>query len=299
MFPPKLKSKILYELFSNIGNTYTYIADYIYFNGVSVAEINANTDTTGWTFEMFPSTADDKYKVPVILFVNAEHFEVRIHEAYYYSLTERLYVTIAEGLVLVNGNVENTVTSDISYTRKSSQWLDLNEEYTVTYYVNGEVYAEEKYTLDDTIVMLPAPDYDANGYTFSGWDKTITRIGDGDEEIKGYITIIQYSITYDVKDGENSPQNPIRYTIESGKIVLEDGTEKENFFFAGWYDPEGNLVTEIPEGSYGDISLTAKYRSIRRVGCKSEAQSGIFGLMALTLLAAAFGISRFAKKEEK
>ena len=276
---------------------YKYIAEYITINGITVKEINETTDTAGWTFEMFPSSADDKYKVAVMVYVDAgaQKIEIRVHDSYYASLTERLTVSVLEGLVIVNGSTEYEVSGTVSYFRKSGQWFDLNHEYTITYYVNGELYATEYYKLSDTIEMLAAPDTE-NGYEFGGWDKQITKITDGDEEINGYITPIRYTITYNLDGGENSSLNPVRYTIESDEITLKDAV-KEGYTFDGWFNANGEKTEKIQTGSYGNITLNARFTKVAGDGCSSGISGGYIGFTALLLCAAAvLLIVRAAKK---
>ena len=273
---------------------YKYITEYITINGKTVKEINENTDTTGWIFGMFPSDSNDKYKLPVIIYINTQKIEVRVHDNYYASLEGHLTISVLEGLVIVNGETENVVSETVSYIRKSNQWFDLNYEYTVNYYVNGEIYATEKYKLTDAIEMKAAPDTET-GYEFSGWDKQITKISDGDEDINGYITAIKYTITYNLNNGENSPVNPIRYTIESDKIVLQDA-EKEGYTFDGWFDDDGNKIEEIPAGSYGDIVLNAKYTNIMGGGCVSGISGGFIGAIIMLLCAVAVMKIRFVNR---
>ena len=66
-----------------------------------------------------------------------------------------------------------------------------------------------------------------------------------------------YTISYDLADGVNSPENPTSYTIESGLITLKDPT-REGYTFAGWYNGE-QLVTTIDSNTLENISLTAKW----------------------------------------
>ncbi|MBO4251802.1 MAG: hypothetical protein J5911_03965, partial [Clostridia bacterium] len=81
------------------SDDYKYIADYIAINGKTITEINATTDTTGWTFTKFPSTAADKYKLPIILYIpeNQNYIELRIHENYYDALEGNMTVAVLAG----------------------------------------------------------------------------------------------------------------------------------------------------------------------------------------------------------
>ena len=50
-------------------DAYKYVQEYLYFNGKSVKEINEDTSlgAINWTYTQFPWTANDIYKVPVLI----------------------------------------------------------------------------------------------------------------------------------------------------------------------------------------------------------------------------------------
>lgn len=105
--------------------------------------------------------------------------------------------------------------------------------------------------------MVFSADVD-NGYAFYRW-------GDGNEEYPRTIEIscnsvekvetqvVNYSISYELHTGNNSPDNPNSYNILTPTITLKDPT-LENYRFLGW-SPSGT----IPYGSYGDRKFEAKW----------------------------------------
>ncbi len=71
----------------------------------------------------------------------------------------------------------------------------------------------------------------------------------------------EYTITYNLNGGTNHADNPATYNIESETITLQEPA-KTNYSFGGWFDNEdctGDAVTSIVSGSYGDITLYAKW----------------------------------------
>lgn len=72
---------------------------------------------------------------------------------------------------------------------------------------------------------------------------------------------ITYTISYELNDGTNNNNNPSSYTIETPTITLQDPT-KSGFDFVGWFDENGNKVTEITTNSYGDRTLYAEWTEI-------------------------------------
>ncbi len=116
-----------------------------------------------------------------------------------------------------------------------------------------------------------------DGYEFSSWTLsenivksgsqtettnplTITLKNSSDESVTANFTPITYSITYNgLEDGDVNP-NPVSYTIETATITLSDAS-RDDYTFDGWYDAEteGNKVTEIVLGSFGDKILWARW----------------------------------------
>ena len=110
------------------------------------------------------------------------------------------------------------------------------------------------------------------GYTFGGWYKAEDFTGDAVTEIvqgtTGNITLYakwvkegDYTITYVLDGGTNAPENPASYNVETETITLKDPA-KPGYTFGGWYMAEnftGDAVTEITQGSTGDITLYAKW----------------------------------------
>ena len=101
------------------------------------------------------------------------------------------------------------------------------------------------------------------GYRFSGWSPEIPRvIPDQDTRYQArWILESDYIITYKLNGGTNAPENPASYNVETETITLKDPV-KPGYTFAGWYMAEdftGGAVTEITQGSTGDITLYAKW----------------------------------------
>lgn len=123
-------------------------------------------------------------------------------------------------------------------------------------------YAEHEGLLD-----LPVPE--RPGYEFLGW-YTSTDNGDVVDYIpKGstedYILFAMweketYSILY-FEAPEND--NVDSYTVDD-RIVFE-APRWSGLNFSHWTDQDGNIITEIPKGSAGDLELTAHWKRLRNV----------------------------------
>jgi len=116
-------------------------------------------------------------------------------------------------------------------------------------------------------ILPPAPPIN-DGYSFVYWcrDKQLTERFDFSNMPKKNITVYakwqpnNYSIKFYLDDVVNFPNNIIYYNITTS-VDLYTPT-KVNYDFLGWYtNPglSGDIVTSIPEGSFGNISLFAKW----------------------------------------
>ena len=143
-------------------------------------------------------------------------------------------------------------------------------QYEIVFETNGGSYISTiTYNAESNPITLRTPT--KNGYEFLGWyadeefsgDKVETiatgSIGDRTYYAK-WSTPIEYSITFHVGDG--SEVTTIYYNVESETFELPTSTQI-GYDFVGWYKKSnytGGVVTEIPQGTYGDIVLYAKWQ---------------------------------------
>lgn len=150
-----------------------------------------------------------------------------------------------------------------------ANWLPVS--YNITYVLNGG-YNDEKNPSNynpESIIRLAPPVRDF--YNFEGWYldsefsngpvNTITLGSSGDKTFYAKWSIIEYTITYNLNNGTNDLRNPSSYTNKSLDITIYDA-EKANYEFLGWYNEEGEKITEIPEGSSGNLVLEAVFEPI-------------------------------------
>lgn len=122
---------------------------------------------------------------------------------------------------------------------------------------------------------MPKPE--RKGYEFVGWfDENGGEVACidagtvGNIELTAEWDIIVYTISYDLGNATNSPNNvdsgrtDKSYTIESKTFTLASPT-LAGYHFVGWVDEEGQFITQISEGSTGDIHLTPKWSSITAI----------------------------------
>ncbi len=146
--------------------------------------------------------------------------------------------------------------------------------FNITYNLNGGINGANPATFTvetPNITFAPAT---REGFTFGGWYDnaeytgiSITVLPYGSYGHKTYYakwTIINYTITYNLNGGNNSPYNPTSYTVQNNDIVL-DAPLRNYYSFEGWYtnaDFSGAATTVIPSGSVGERTLYAKWEAI-------------------------------------
>lgn len=143
----------------------------------------------------------------------------------------------------------------------SAKWEPIT--YTIDFDTNGGLptLSSIDYTIESDSFTLQ--EITKAGYTFDGWYNGKTKVTEITTGTYGNMTLVAkwtadlYTISYDLADGVNSPENPTSYTIESGLITLKDPT-RVGYTFVGWYNGE-QLVTTIDSNTLENISLTAKW----------------------------------------
>ena len=118
--------------------------------------------------------------------------------------------------------------------------------YTITYIVDGEVYATEELTYGSEIVLIDEPTKE--GYTFSGWSEAPETMPAEDITITGSFSVNSYTITY-IVDGEVYATEELTYGSE---IVLIDEPTKEGYTFSGWSEAPETMPAE-------DIEITGSF----------------------------------------
>ena len=96
----------------------------------------------------------------------------------------------------------------------------------------------------------------------SGNTATFTYGGTENMYVYARFDVIEYAITVNLNGGEYKEGEtiPATYNVETKTIILptpEKGTAK----FLGWADENGNTVTEISQGSTGNVTLTAQWET--------------------------------------
>ena len=125
----------------------------------------------------------------------------------------------------------SNVTSDLTVTAQYSV-----NSYTITYYVDGALYNTQTYAYGAAVTMLAEPTKE--GYTFSGWDTTITTMPANNVTVNGTFSVNSYTITYYV---DGALYNTQTYAYGAAVTMLAEPT-KEGYTFSGW----DTTITTMP-----------------------------------------------------
>ncbi len=138
------------------------------------------------------------------------------------------------------------------------------------------------YTIESETITLPT-DIEREGYTFVRWEEvggdTITEIAKGstgNKEIRAVWNPVVYIVTFDTNGatdmgsvsslpayvaGENGT-GTFRYLILSNTITLPTDLTKNGYTFGGWKVVDGDAITEIAQGSTGDMSIEVVWNPV-------------------------------------
>ena len=156
-------------------------------------------------------------------------------------------------------------------------------EYRISHDLQGGVNSisnPTKYTIEDQNIVLSAPS--RAHYVFGGWTEggkatnTIDVSRLCDISLVATWTAEKYGINYNLNGGSCEDTLVTEYTVESANIALPNLTKK-GYAFDGWYDNvafDGERVNNIPRGSYGNISLYAKF-SVVEYAISYDLQGGV------------------------
>ena len=144
--------------------------------------------------------------------------------------------------------------------------------YTIAYVCDGctdNTGNKTSYTVETSTFSVKSKGVTPpEGYKMAGWYSArnyktkveqINKGSVGDTTLYAKLNKI-YHITY-VLNGSANDYNPDDYTVDDG-FTLNAPAPVEGFTFGGWFDNAefvGDAVTEIPQGSTGDITLYAKW----------------------------------------
>jgi Listeria/Bacterioides repeat len=169
-----------------------------------------------------------------------------------------------------------TVTGNATYSAKfTATYIN----YTVTF-MNGatQVATKADYHYGDTITLPTAPIMD--GYRFDGWYVGETKLAENATVSANAIYTAKFirQIEVEVEGGTIANASDTTVTVDENGNVTVTANNVDGKLFAGWYDQEGNLVSEDETYVFTateSIVLTARYADIPKDGLSGGAIAGI------------------------
>ena len=229
-----------------------------------------NNKITSITYEQVKNAVDKTYIITArwkpIEYTVAFSVETTIGKTLTYTV-ETTDISLPEPLVIPAGQdfdgwqneqgqkVTSLPISNPTRLTLSPIWKD-KSYYAYFYDENGSLLSDltKSYITKDGLPSAKFPSYSKEGYIFEGWFKEgdnnhstpITSIPVGtaqDVKLYAYTTPVRYSLTYDLKGGTYSGNNPVTYTF-SEKVKLP--TDKDVFYvgyaFKGWFLQDLDLL---------------------------------------------------------
>lgn len=171
----------------------------------------------------------------------------------------------AKRIGLYTGNISYTCSHKVS-------------TYTIRFNANGGVGTMADQTMEFYIKdYINGNQFTRTGYTFKEWNTKPDGSGTSfaDHEVVGDLTDVngavitlyaqwnQYTITYTLNGGVNSPANPTTYNSATPDITLITPT-KTGYTFTGWTGSNGSspqTSVVIPKGSTGNKNYSANWQA--------------------------------------
>ena len=156
---------------------------------------------------------------------------------------------------------------EIPALKKDEYYITYNITYNDSYLQSIEIKNPNPsvYTAQDGL-RLAEPE--VNGYIFEGWfdgqgtsANKVTEIAvgaTGNITLYAHWTKVKYTVTFNSPLAETSSKV---YTVDTGATLTNPSYY--GYTFVGWSDEHGNLISRIPVGSTGNITLTANWTSKR------------------------------------
>ena len=258
------------------GETFDFVVKAILKkSNVSIANRNQNLDakfvinfSDNESVEVsIPKTGDKIVIAYVMLFVSASGLIISLVVGFKGKKKKALDIIVA--LIAVTPFMVPVMVEGLSLT--------FNLSLITKCVLNDKVFI--KYNVDDIndIIMV---DYDTvtsnledpekRGYIFTGWklddgqDFDPTKPLTDDFNLTATFKKVEYNITYNLKNGTLTTQNPEKYTIDD-KVILNNPT-RDGYTFIGWTgtDLDGKAINvTIKKGSIGDRAFEANYETIK------------------------------------
>ncbi len=140
--------------------------------------------------------------------------------------------------------------------KSTSPWSSFKEivkivfpKYSLTYYVDGEIY--NTYEIEEGEYITPEPEPTREGYTFSGWSEIPETMPANDVTVTGTFSVNKYKLTYMVDGAEYKS-----YDVDYGAAITpEPEPTKDGYTFSGWSEIPSTMPAK-------DVTITGSFSAI-------------------------------------
>ena len=136
-------------------------------------------------------------------------------------------------------------------------------EYTITFMVDGEVYATRTYTIHTMDDVTPPVVPEKKGYNGVWVGYEVNR---KDITVEAEYTVAKYKINYVLDGGKNHKDNPTEYTY-GDLFAFGEPTNGKLIIFGGWFTDKSftadSAIAGITPDMSGDITVYAQWISYR------------------------------------
>ena len=227
---------------------------------------------------VFTAKGDTPYTVEIYTMdLDGNYGEAAVENYTGATDTEATYAPAAkEGFSVADSSVlKGNIAADGSLVLKV--YYSRND-YTITYNVDGKEHKVETYKFGADITILEEPQKE--GYTFSGWDKTLDATMPAENiVINGSFSVNAYTITYNVDGAEHKVET---YDYGTAIEILE-APVKEGHTFSGW---DSSLPATMPAENLvinGTFSPNTYKITYMVDGAEHKVEEYVFGTPVTTL----------------
>ena len=222
-------------------------------------KINSNNPKTGDPITVYMTTAFISAVGLIILVIAGKNNKTS-------KRGKRFYVIIL-ALVLLTPVTVKAAGNILTVNFKST--FELNDKIVVTY--SNALTGEEEQKIIKYNEKIPIPeDLEKEGYEFLGWfDENGNKVTEKttiteDTSLEAKFKPIEYTIEYNLDYGMVENENPVKYTIETNDITLNN-PKRAGYEFTGWTGTNLEQKTKevkIEKSSIGNREYTANWKAI-------------------------------------
>lgn len=149
IFRSKTMHTLDYSAIDGTHGNYSYLKDYFTINNVTIADINSNTDDSGYTYTTYHTQGFvDALRVPVLMIsVQTNQMKILIHEQYYQdNLSSNLVVGIKQDFYIISPapNQEETAYERVGFKLAGAVTFTANADNSFTSSVEYVNYVADK-----------------------------------------------------------------------------------------------------------------------------------------------------------